>query len=56
MFKLSSNIILLAIVCFAVAMPVYEFLVGLGEREVNEFITRNGVAPIPNPPAPLEKG
>ncbi|KIJ42059.1 hypothetical protein M422DRAFT_254754 [Sphaerobolus stellatus SS14] len=37
-------------------MPVYESLVGLGEREVNEFITRNSVAPIPNPPAPLAKG
>ncbi|KIJ42091.1 hypothetical protein M422DRAFT_171551 [Sphaerobolus stellatus SS14] len=37
-------------------MPAYESLVGLGEREVSDFIAHNGVAPIPNPPAPLAKG
>ncbi|KIJ30061.1 hypothetical protein M422DRAFT_268417 [Sphaerobolus stellatus SS14] len=48
-----STIILVALVRLAVAMPAYDSLIGLSEREINEFVARNGVAPIPNPPAPL---
>ncbi|KIJ30060.1 hypothetical protein M422DRAFT_187611 [Sphaerobolus stellatus SS14] len=48
-----STIILVALVRLAVAMPAYDSLVGLSEREINEFVGRNGVAPIPNPPGPL---
>ncbi|KIJ48575.1 hypothetical protein M422DRAFT_28333 [Sphaerobolus stellatus SS14] len=55
MFKLSSTIILFAFVRLAVFMPAYEYLVGLDERKVSDFIAHNGVAPIPNPPAPLAR-
>ncbi|KIJ48606.1 hypothetical protein M422DRAFT_247457 [Sphaerobolus stellatus SS14] len=51
-----ATLLLLVAVRLAVAFPTYESLAGLSERDVNEFIARNGVAPIPNPPAPLAKG
>ncbi|KIJ46196.1 hypothetical protein M422DRAFT_165398 [Sphaerobolus stellatus SS14] len=44
---------ILAMVRLAVTLPAYESLAGLSEREIGEFININGVARIPNPPAPL---
>ncbi|KIJ53244.1 hypothetical protein M422DRAFT_155474 [Sphaerobolus stellatus SS14] len=51
-----STLILVALVRLAVAMPTYDSLIGLNEREINEFVARNGVAPIPNPPNRLPRG
>ncbi|KIJ47013.1 hypothetical protein M422DRAFT_29002 [Sphaerobolus stellatus SS14] len=51
-----SAIIFLAFVRLAVALPAYESLAGLSDREINEFVARNGVATIPDPPAPLAAG
>ncbi|KIJ42071.1 hypothetical protein M422DRAFT_171459 [Sphaerobolus stellatus SS14] len=51
-----ATFLLLAIVRLAVAFPAYDSLIGLSEREINEYVTRNGVAEIPNPPLPLPKG
>ncbi|KIJ22802.1 hypothetical protein M422DRAFT_39919 [Sphaerobolus stellatus SS14] len=48
--------LLLTIVRLAVAFPAYDSIAGLSEREINKYITRNGVAEIPNPPLPLPKG
>ncbi|KIJ44698.1 hypothetical protein M422DRAFT_167933 [Sphaerobolus stellatus SS14] len=50
------TLIMVALVRLAVAMPAYESLIGLSEREINEFVARNGIAPIPNPPEPLRAG
>ncbi|KIJ37979.1 hypothetical protein M422DRAFT_177141 [Sphaerobolus stellatus SS14] len=48
--------LILSLVRLAVAILSYESLAGFDEREINEFVTRNGVAHIPNPPAPLPAG
>ncbi|KIJ46287.1 hypothetical protein M422DRAFT_250338 [Sphaerobolus stellatus SS14] len=51
-----ASFILLALVRLAVAFPAYDSIAGLSEREINEYVARNGVAAIPNPPLPLPKG
>ncbi|KIJ53184.1 hypothetical protein M422DRAFT_155503 [Sphaerobolus stellatus SS14] len=51
-----ATLLLFTLVRLAVAFPAYESLAGVSERDINEYIARNGVAPIPNPPAPLAKG
>ncbi|KIJ48558.1 hypothetical protein M422DRAFT_247407 [Sphaerobolus stellatus SS14] len=48
--------LLLAIVHLVVAFPAYDSPVELTEREINEYVTRNGIAEIPNTPLPLPKG
>ncbi|KIJ40007.1 hypothetical protein M422DRAFT_257069 [Sphaerobolus stellatus SS14] len=51
-----SVLILIAAVRLAVALPAFESLVGLSERDINEYISLHGVAEIPNPPLPLADG
>ncbi|KIJ50355.1 hypothetical protein M422DRAFT_245620 [Sphaerobolus stellatus SS14] len=51
-----ATLLLFTLVRLAVAFPAYESLAGVNEREISEFIARNGVANIPNPPGPLAKG
>ena len=51
-----ATIFLFALVRLAVAIPAYESLAGLSAREIDEFIARNGVSNIPNPPPPLADG
>lgn len=40
-------------ISFTHAFPAYESLAGLSQRDVDEFISNNPVAVIPNPPGPL---
>ncbi|KIJ22762.1 hypothetical protein M422DRAFT_276766 [Sphaerobolus stellatus SS14] len=47
------SFLLLVFVRVALAFPTYESLAGVSEREINEFIARDGGASIPNPPGPL---
>ncbi|KIJ48735.1 hypothetical protein M422DRAFT_123792, partial [Sphaerobolus stellatus SS14] len=49
-------LLLLAAVRLVVALPVYESIVGLSERELSEYISIHSVAEIPNSPPPLADG
>ncbi|KIJ34100.1 hypothetical protein M422DRAFT_263899 [Sphaerobolus stellatus SS14] len=51
-----ATLLLLAAVRLVIALPAYDSLVGLSERDVNDYIARHGVAHIPNPPLPLADG
>ncbi|KIJ46283.1 hypothetical protein M422DRAFT_250333 [Sphaerobolus stellatus SS14] len=51
-----ASFLLLALIRLAEAFPTYDSIAGLSEREINEYVARNGVAAIPNPPLPLPKG
>lgn len=53
MAKISFGFLLLPFVRLALAIPAYESLAGLTQREVDEFMARNALAPIPPPPGPL---
>ncbi|KIJ40035.1 hypothetical protein M422DRAFT_174222 [Sphaerobolus stellatus SS14] len=51
-----SALILITVVRLAMALPAYESLVGRSASEINEYIAREGIAEIPNPPLPLVDG
>ncbi|KIJ53054.1 hypothetical protein M422DRAFT_243026 [Sphaerobolus stellatus SS14] len=51
-----ATLLLFTLVRLTAAFPAYESFVGVNEREISEFIARNGVANISNPPRPLAKG
>lgn len=53
MAKISFGLLFPLVVRLALAFPAYESLGGLTQREVDEFIARNVLAPIPPPPGPL---
>ncbi|KIJ50375.1 hypothetical protein M422DRAFT_245641 [Sphaerobolus stellatus SS14] len=48
-----TTLLLSTLLRLAMIFPVYDSLAGVSEREISEFVARNGVGPIPKPPGPL---